>query len=404
MFFQKKGVLFSLFIILAVAHSALYAAQNSTKNTDTKPTTKRIDTNKKPATKSTKANKKPVTKNASGADVKFDPNKSIDFSVVMGPYYSPEASLAIAGAVVGLYHPDVKSQLSSLVIEGFGSINGSYLVNIHNDTFLNSDSRQLYLYLQVLAMDVVYYGKGYQENIQDHNLVEYHTNQYAFKPTWKERLYGNVFVGVGADATYSKTADFTEDFRSVVDIRPLQETSVSVAPTALINYDSRAHVLNAKKGLFLQYKVSWFDDTFGSNKNFTLQNVTYNQYLAVNKTDVLAWQLIGEFSNGDVAWDRMPSIGGIGGLRGYNSGRYQDEQMITAQVEYRLHIIRRHGMVFWLGVGTIADKVSEFKTDELLPNIGVGYRYRIKENVNMRFDVGYGKNGPNVYLSVNEAF
>ena len=413
MCFQKKALLFSLFFILIVSQSPLYAAKNITGNSGKKSATKNV--NKKSATQSTDTNKKPATHQGStgwlnsvmplsGKAGKFNPDKGIDFSVVIGPYYSPEVSLGLAGAVVGLYQADVQSELSSLVIQGVGSINGSYALNIQNDVFLNRNSRQFYVYLSGLAMDVVYYGKGYQENIKDDNLVEYHSDAFTFVPRWKERLYGNIFVGIGADFSYSKAADITKNRRSVVDTTSLKDPSRSVGVTSLINYDTRDHVLNATKGLSLEFDVSLFDDALGSDKNFTLQNFSYSQYLPVNNTDVLAWQFIGKFSNGDVPWDRMPSLGGISGLRGYNSGRYQDDQMMMTQVEYRLHLIRRHGMVFWLGVGALADNVSQFKTDELLPSAGVGYRYLIKENVNMRFDVGYGRNGPNVYLSVNNAF
>lgn len=412
--------LLGLFIIFSVPYSPVYAKQTSTFSVDNKPATKDTTANNKPATKDTTANNKPATKTTdshkkssrpsgfltkiSGSDGGFDPNKPIDFSVVMGPYYSPEVSLGLAFAAVGLYQPDVQSQLSSLVLQGVGSINGSFAVIINNKIFLNANSRQFYVDLKGLSMDVVYYGKGFQENVKDDNLVEYHTKEFTFTPTWKERVYGDIFAGLGADITYSKATEFTQYNKSVVDIKPLQEPSFSVGPSALINYDSRDNVLSATKGLFLEYNISWYDDSIGSDKNFTLQTFHYNQYASVNKTDVVAWQFIGQFTTGDVPWDRMPSIGGVGNLRGYNSGRYQDAQLMTTQVEYRLHLFGRHGMAFWFGVGAIADKISKFNTDELLPNGGLGYRYLIKKNVNMRFDVGYGRNGPGVYLSVNEAF
>ena len=338
-----------------------------------------------------------------GADGEFDPNKSIDFSVLPGPFYSPEMSLGVAVAAIGLYQPDKESQLSSLVIEGVASVNGSIDLDIENKLFLNADSRQIYLNFNAIDMDVVYYGKGYQENKIDDNLVEHHLREFTFKPVWKERLVGDVFWGVGADISDSEASDFTMD-KSRLNVDPLKESSFSSGAVALINYDSRDHVSNAREGRLLEFKVSWFDDAIGSDQNFSLQHLTYNEYLPVRAEDVLAWQLKGEFSTGNVPWDRMATIGSSGGLRGYNSGRFQDNQMMYAQIEYRLHIIGRHGMVFWTGVGAVADKVSDFSGDELLGNVGTGYRFLIKKGVNLRLDVGYGKGGTGVYLNVNEAF
>lgn len=395
---SKQSLLFSLFLSLITVHNSVYAQDESESANDPVKT----DSTSVEGDPNSMGMFDPLL-SFLGADGEFDPNKTIDFSVLPGPFYSPEMSFGVAIVGVGLYQPDKKSQLSSVVIKGLASINGSIDFDIENQLFLNEDSRQIYLHFNAIDMDVVYYGKGYQENKIDDNLVEHHLREFIFKPVWKERLVGDVFWGVGADVSYSEANDFDRD-KSKVDLTSLQKSSFSAGATALINYDSRDHVTNAREGRFLELEVSLFDKAIGSDEDFSLQHFTYNEYLPVNAEDVLAWQFKGEFSTGDVPWDRMAAIGSSGGLRGYNSGRFQDNQMMYAQIEYRLHIIGRHGMVFWTGVGAIADKVSDFSGDELLGNVGTGYRFLIKKDVNLRLDVGYGKGGTGVYLNVNEAF
>ena len=398
MTFQKKSYFISLFLIFSAVSNSLHAERNTSDSISP-------DQSSQEAAKDNPNSMGMFDPLLSflGADGEFDPDKTIDFSVLPGPFYSPEMSLGVAVAAVGLYQPDVESQLSSLVIQGVVSINGSVDLDIENQLFLNADSRQIYLNFNAIDMDVVYYGKGYQENKIDDNLVEHHLREFTFKPVWKERLVGDVFWGVGADISYSEANDFDRDI-SNVSLTSLQESSFSSGVTALINYDSRDHVSNAREGRFLELEVSLFNDVIGSDQDFSLQHFTYNEYLPVNTEDVLAWQFKGEFSTGDVPWDRMAAIGSSGGLRGYNSGRFQDNQMMYAQIEYRLHIIGRHGMVFWTGLGAIADKISDFNGDELLGNVGTGYRFLIKKDVNLRLDLGYGKGGTGVYLNVNEAF
>ena len=78
--------------------------------------------------------------------------------------------------------------------------------------------------------------------------------------------------------------------------------------------------------------------------------------------------------------------------------------MLMTQVEYRLNLPGRHGMVFWGGVGAIADDISEFSSDKLLPNGGVGYRFEVKPRVNLRLDMAWGDGDTGFYFNVNEAF
>ena len=83
-------------------------------------------------------------------DNTFDESKLIDFSVIPGPFYNPEMSFGIGLSAVGLYRgdsDDKETQLSSLVINGFGSANGSFGAAIENKTFFKKDKIRLYLIL-----------------------------------------------------------------------------------------------------------------------------------------------------------------------------------------------------------------------------------------------------------------
>jgi hypothetical protein len=60
-------------------------------------------------------------------------------------------------------------------------------------------------------------------------------------------------------------------------------------------------------------------------------------------------------------------------------------------------------MVFWGGVGSVASKVSDLN-EELMTSYGTGFRFKIKDNINLRLDIGVGENETNFYLNVNEVF
>lgn len=342
-----------------------------------------------------------------GADGKFNADKVIDFSLLPGPFYSPEMSLGLGVSAIGLYQvdrDDSVSQLSSLVINGFASTNGSVGMVIENKTFFNEDQQRFYIDAEIYDAPDVFYGVGYDENHQDGNRVEFSSRLLSLRPMWLQRLSQTSFIGAGFDVSYARASDITPA-PPPVDTQLLTESSRSAGLNLLLNYDSRDSVLGTKDGRLLQLDYGFYRQALGSEEDFDVLTLLYSEYMRTGRgEDVLAWQVHGRFTDGELPWDRLSLIGGGGLLRGYNSGRYRDNQMLLGQVEYRLDLPWRHGMVFWLGAGAVAAEISEFRADELLPTAGIGYRFAIKPRVNLRLDYGVGDGETGFYFNVNEAF
>ena len=58
----------------------------------------------------------------------------------------------------------------------------------------------------------------------------------------------------------------------------------------------------------------------------------------------------------------------------------------------------------WGGVGEVFPRLNAINIHDLLPNYGVGLRWEFKKNVNVRFDMGFGKNQSSFVFNINEAF
>ena len=80
--------------------------------------------------------------------------------------------------------------------------------------------------------------------------------------------------------------------------------------------------------------------------------------------------------------------------------------MASTQVEYRRELKYRLGVVGFAGVGTVAPTWSRMRFDDLLPAAGVGLRFNLdkKNHINYRIDLGFGRNGHTLSMSVTEAF
>jgi hypothetical protein len=100
-------------------------------------------------------------------------------------------------------------------------------------------------------------------------------------------------------------------------------------------------------------------------------------------------------------------------LRGYRWGRYRQKAIAYGIAEYRFNFsagpksdgaveLSRHGLVGWLGAGTLGDSLASL--EGILPNIGVGYRFAVQGRLNARFDIGVGRQSQALYFNFTEAF
>ena len=63
-------------------------------------------------------------------------------------------------------------------------------------------------------------------------------------------------------------------------------------------------------------------------------------------------------------------------------------------------------MVASAGIGQVAGKTGDFSLSELKPAFGIGLRFPLiaAQNVNLRIDLGLGKNDSSFDINIMEAF
>jgi hypothetical protein len=67
--------------------------------------------------------------------------------------------------------------------------------------------------------------------------------------------------------------------------------------------------------------------------------------------------------------------------------------------------LSQHGAVAWIATGTIFDQGLTDGTDlGWLPNFGFGYRFEVQPRMNVRLDIGIGRESSGIYFNFNEAF
>ena len=168
----------------------------------------------------------------------------------------------------------------------------------------------------------------------------------------------------------------------------------------------REHQLNTYGGYNIEFKTSLYRKWINSGNDFTKYEIKYNHYFKIkNERNILATRAKAAISTGDVPFQGQ-SVIEHDDIRGYSSGKYRDNQVYVLQAEYRWRFYKRLGMVGFLGIATAVESVRELSKGELLPGIGVGFRYMMlpRERVNIGIDVAVGKDDWGMYFRIGESF
>jgi hemolysin activation/secretion protein len=94
-------------------------------------------------------------------------------------------------------------------------------------------------------------------------------------------------------------------------------------------------------------------------------------------------------------------------LRGYETGRYRDENSLALQVEQRWKFAERWGVIGFAGVGNIGSGLGEALSSDPLASAGLGLRFQASEDyrVNLAVDGAINLDGePSLYFRIGEAF
>ncbi|WP_338804477.1 BamA/TamA family outer membrane protein [Xenorhabdus griffiniae] len=345
--------------------------------------------------------------NELGGSNHFDDRKKIDWGVLPGPFYTPEMGMGIGVAVVGLYRPDHLdhiSQTSSLGLSGFASSTGAFGLNFTNYNFLASDQWRLFVSGTLNNTPTYYWGKGYHAGKNDSHKEEYRSQEFAIHPRLLYRIANTTYMGLGWNFSSVNASDPNSGakryFSQSVGGRSVMSSGVS----AHLSYDTRDFLPNARHGQAFEIVYTYFSPELGSDHRFHTTQLQFSTYYSLSEKTVLAFDNYARFSAGDVPWNQLSLLGNGQRMRGYYEGRYRDNNIFTTQLELRHKLDWRHGVVGWIGTGTLGDSPSQLGSRHWLPSVGIGYRFEFKPRMNVRLDFGVGKDSTGFYFQVGEAF
>ena len=333
-----------------------------------------------------------------------------------GPAYTPELQFTLAGGVMMSFKTNRKDTLiqrsSSPIMLGVSST-GAYFFGTKMTTFWLQDKIRMYGDFNFKTMPDNYWGVGYDEA----RYTEKSADSTGYTRTWWQiypkilwQFKENFFGGIIIDYNYTKGSEAGTGVANDPYYIKYNEKPFNSGLGLIFQYDSRDIPVNAWEGLFIELSATAYRSGLGGDNNYEIYVADLRKYwtLKQKKGRTIAAQIKGRFGRGDVPYGEMSQLGTPFDLRGYTWGRYRNNTMWYGLAEYR-HMfyksngeISKHGVVGWVGTGTIGQDVSSF--EEYLPSFGFGYRLEVQPRMNLRLDFGFGAETFGFYFNFNEAF
>jgi hypothetical protein len=341
--------------------------------------------------------------------------------------YGPTSGfgLGVAGNVAFYKGFPATTRISSLVASVIGTTKNQLLVNaklnasaLDNRWRLEGDNR-LYWTSQKT------YGLG--TDTQQSDAVDQKYDYFRFYETIYRQLGHNTYLGAGF--LYNTHTDVrpTDDAASEAwagspyvayseqhGFDAASQTSAGFSLHALL--DSRDSSINPCGGWYAgaAYRL-FFKGFLGGTSDWQQLSYDVRTYLRLsrNARHKLAFWLSGDFVTGgtapylDLPGTGMDTYGRAG--RGYPQGRFRGEGLVYGELEYRWTLTKNGliGTVAFLNTETLSNESTGEKLFRSFATAGgVGLRVMLnkRSQTNLCFDIGFGKDGSNLYFAVQEAF
>ncbi len=346
--------------------------------------------------------------------IKIEQGKPL-FTPLAGPAYTPEMGFTVAGGVLISFKTKPSDSLiqrsSSPFMFGVSSTGAIFFSSVVS-TFWLQDKIRVYGDIWFKDMPDNYWGAGYENGYntpKSDSTTAYKRLWLWFNPRILWQFRPNFFVGLNIDYNYTEAREPSDGVMEDPDYIKYGPKNFNSGLGLILRYDSRDVPVNAYKGTFIDLRATFYTPTFGGDNNYQIYLLDFRKYFQITRPGrTIAVQAKTRIGVGNVPYGEMSQLGTPFDLRAYPWGRYRDKSLVFFLGEYRHMFLKKsgdmskHGVVAWLGVGSIGSDPSEFKN--WLPNAGFGYRFEVQPRMNVRVDIGFGREVAGFYFNFNEAF
>ena len=393
----SKGAFVVMVLLCAIEVSGAQDPTPSTPNPQTSPTPEENTANAGPSPTPQEDEKAKAKKPKRG-----------EFVIAPIPVTSPAVGsglLVVLGYVFKVDQKDQKSPPSAVGIAGVRTNNGTGAAGLGGRLYFKENKYQTTMVIAKGRANFDFFGIGRIPGREPIS-VPLQVGGYVFFGEFMRNVGKDIFVGGRYQYRNLYVRFNGEQTSGEFEIPEINLTQKSVALGVHVQRDRRDSTFYARKGSLFDITADFFDQGWGSNRQYQTYQISYNGYRTVGEKQVLAYRGMVCTANQRVPFYDLCLYGVNNDLRGYTGGEFQNRRMFATQAEYRRELPKRLGLVAFGGIGGIARRWNAFRSDALLPAAGIGLRFKLvkKDHINYRIDWAIGRAGHTLSIGIGEAF
>lgn len=318
--------------------------------------------------------------------------------------YAPETEWEFGLSTVYVYfaNDDPRNRLSEL--SGFAFVTEAQQYGLWLEHTLYSDKNRWFFYGRAIAQSFPMQFFGVGPNASEDSTGTIEGNFVLVRERVLREVRDHLYVGLNLDLQHLSGARYVPAAGYAVADAPLGASGGTNLGLGLgVIYDTRHNPMNVRHGTMLELGLLNYP-SWTSSYPMSSTYMDARAYFSTTHTQVLAFQVRGDFTFGDVPFNQMSQLGGAMIMRGVYTGRFRDRNALTAQVEYRfLPIWWRLGAAFFASVGSVA---PDTHFNRWLWSVGGGPRFLLfpTKDIYMRIDLAFTEERWGSYFYIGEAF
>lgn len=318
-------------------------------------------------------------------------------------FWLPETKLGLAATGGVHFHvPDAAEASNAFLVAGY-TVQGQGSVDASSDVWLRSGALLSGRFRAVHYPDS-FYGIGPETTLAEREEM---TRRFleltlaAELPVLGQRLR----IGPRVHARAEEIRDVTPGGLVAADAVPGSNGFSGIGFGLGVAWDSRDRKLWPTRGAFSQASYLYYPDSIGRNEGFGRGAAEGRVFLPLGRGRVLGLAALYEQVHGQTPFSLLSKLGSTRYLRGIREGRYRDQVAWATQAELRVPIQENFAAVLFGAFGDVGKDFSSLSARTLKIGGGAGLRFRLtREGVNLRVDVAAADAGPEVYVTLLEAF
>ncbi|NOX18728.1 MAG: BamA/TamA family outer membrane protein [Chlorobi bacterium] len=347
-----------------------------------------------------------ISAQETGAEKKTSSHVTSEFFAYPYVFYTPEKKLAFGGGGILSLRDTSRtfSKPSKFVFSAYYTTASQFLVYLNPEFYFKKEKYLLTGLFWIERLIEKFYGYGSTTDDIDepfYKLFDFTANisaNYAFTRKF--------LIGLQYYYEYVTSLDFMQNTLLKNGMFLGTEGGTNSGLGIRLFYDSRDNIFYPSEGFYNEIQATFFSKSFGGNYDFNSYLIDIRKYFSLSENQILAVEAYFTAVYGSPPFYSYPRLGGYRRMRGYYEGRFRDRNYYAVQAELRTFVFWRFYGVIFAGAGDVSDKLVNFTAKNIKPSYGVGIRFRLdeQEKINLRLDIGFGKNTNGVYFQVEEAF